>query len=103
MVIEAFQEMEYVVVVARGHGFAVHEPGHEILIALVDQGFITVEGVVIHGFHMGIGEPTEDDVGLAAAPITASVDQTLFAYGDRFRHDNVLSKVSFPLSAHARP
>ena len=43
--------------------------------------------------HMGIGESAENDqVGLAAAPIAASMDQALLASGDRFRHLNVLTK-----------
>lgn len=86
--------MEYVVVVTLGHRFTIIEPSQEILITLLDQGLISIEAFLVHALDMGIGKPTENEICLAATSITASVNQTLLAGGDRFRHHQILNKAS---------
>jgi hypothetical protein len=84
--IERLDHIEYVISVAVWDGFPVHEPGQEILIAFIDQGLIEIEGGLIHRLNMGVGEPTENQIGLTATAIAAAMNQTLLPGGDRFGH-----------------
>jgi hypothetical protein len=84
--VELLDHIEYVVLVLLRDGYATEKPGKQIVVVFHQKSLVAVEGGGVHGLHMGIGEPAEQDICLTAAAITTSVNQSLPAYGHRFTH-----------------
>ena len=84
---EILQQAKYVVIVALRHRLLSADPGEQILIALLHQGFVAVELRGAERRQMAIGEAAEQQVALQAAAIAALMEQALAADGNRFVHD----------------